>query len=156
MIAITVIEKLKKGGVVMKIVQQWNEQDSDFIRKKVIEHNMKSLSDEVKTPLEHVSFVLRNDEGSLVGGVTATIFWHHMHVDFLWVSEEYRGNDYGLKLMKELEKCARDKHCRLMMLDTFSFQAPNFYRKLGFHVVGEIKDHPKGHNQYFMEKRLLL
>lgn len=138
----------------MKIIQQWNQQDSDYIRKKVIEHNMSSLSDEIKTPLENVSFVLRNEKDELVGGVTATIFWHHMHIDFLWVSDKHRNGRYGSKLINKIENLAIEKDCRLIILDTFSFQAPEFYKKLGFKVIGVIKDNPKGHNQYFMEKRL--
>lgn len=136
------------------MIQQWNQQDSDYIRKKVIEHNMKSLSDEVKTPLENVSFVIRNDKGELVGGVTGTIFWYHMHIDFLWVSEELRHDGYGSQLIKKMEDLAYEKGCRLIILDTFSFQAPNFYKKQGFKVIGVVEDHPKGHHQYFMEKRL--
>lgn len=138
----------------MKIVEQWNQQDSEYIRKKLIEHNMSQLSDESKTPLENVSFVLRNDEDEVVGGVTATMFWHHMHIDFLWVREEHRHSGYGRELMIKTEELAKKKKFRLILLDTFSFQAPDFYQKLGFQIVGVVEDHPKGHNQYFLEKRL--
>jgi ribosomal protein S18 acetylase RimI-like enzyme len=138
----------------VEIIQQWNQQDSDYIRKKVIEHNMRCLSDEVKSPLENVSFMIRNEENELVGGVTATIFWHHMHIDFLWVSEGLRHGGYGSQLIKKMEDLAIEKGCRLIVLDTFSFQAPDFYKKQGFKVIGVVKDHPKGHHQYFMEKRL--
>jgi ribosomal protein S18 acetylase RimI-like enzyme len=138
----------------IKIVQQWNQQDSDYIKKKVIEHNVSQLSDEVKTPLENVSFVLKNEKDELIGGITATVFWHHMQIDFLWVSEAHRHDGYGNKLLSNIEKLAIDKGCRFMMLDTFSFQAPEFYKKHGFEVIGTIEDHPKGHNQYFMKKTL--
>jgi ribosomal protein S18 acetylase RimI-like enzyme len=138
----------------MKIIQQWNQKDSDYIKKKVIEHNMTQLSDDVKTPLEKVSFVIRNEEDGLVGGVTATMFWHHMHIDFLWVSKEHRHDGYGSKLIKKIEGLAIDKGCRLILLDTFSFQAPEFYKKHGFNVIGVVEDHPKGHNQYLLEKKL--
>jgi hypothetical protein len=39
-------------------------------------------------------------------------------------------------------------------LDTFSFQAPDFYKKLGYEVFGELQDFPHGHQRYFMKKRL--
>ncbi|EOO27689.1 hypothetical protein ICM_01958 [Bacillus cereus BAG1X2-3] len=32
----------------MKIVQQWVQEDSDYIREKVIEYNQKCLTDEEK------------------------------------------------------------------------------------------------------------
>jgi hypothetical protein len=55
----------------MKVVKQWVKEDSDYIREKVIEYNQKYLSNE-----------------EIVGGITAITFWHHVHVDFLWVSNK--------------------------------------------------------------------
>ncbi|SFG34038.1 hypothetical protein SAMN02982927_01445 [Sporolactobacillus nakayamae] len=46
----------------MKIIQQWKQSDSEFIKKKVIEHNMEQIPDELKTSNENVSFILK-DEG---------------------------------------------------------------------------------------------
>ncbi|MED1116996.1 GNAT family N-acetyltransferase [Bacillus paramycoides] len=130
------------------------QEDSDYIREKVIEYNQKHLSNEEKTPSEKVSFIVKNEKEEIVGGITAIIFWHHVHVDFLWVSEEYRHEGYGSKLMNLIEEVAIEKECRLINLDTFSFQAPNFYKKHGYTVIGMSEDHPKGHNHYYLEKRL--
>lgn len=47
---------------------------------------------------------MRNEKGKIVGGITAITFWHHVHVDFLWISEEYRHEGYGTKLIKLLLK----------------------------------------------------
>ena len=138
----------------MEIKKQWVQEDSDYIRQKLIEYNMSQIDEETKTPLEKVSFVMRNDEGEIVGGVTGQMFWHHLHVDFLWVSEDYRKDGYGAKLIHLIEEHARENECRLVMLDTFSFQAPTFYKKLGYKEFGVLKDFPEGHSQHFMEKRL--
>ncbi|AJG76623.1 GNAT family N-acetyltransferase [Bacillus cereus] len=122
----------------MKIVKQWVQEDSDYIREKVIEYNQKHISDEEKKPSEKISFIVKNEDEEIVGGITAITFWHHVHVDFLWVSEEYRHEGYGTKLIKLI----------------FSFQAPAFYKKHGYKVIGVSEDHPKGHNRYYLEKRL--
>jgi hypothetical protein len=53
-----------------------------------------------------------------------------------------------------MEAAALEKGCRLIFLDSFSFQAPEFYKKNGFEVFGKIEDHPKGYDQYFLIKRL--
>lgn len=47
-----------------------------------------------------------------------------------------------------------EKGCRLILLDSFSFQAPDFYKKHGYREYGVVEDHPKGHSQHFLEKRL--
>lgn len=75
----------------MRIIQQWNQEDSDYIRKKVIEHNLSKLPDEVKHPVKNISFMLKNEDEEILGGITGTIFWYHLHIDFLWVDESLRG-----------------------------------------------------------------
>ena len=37
---------------------------------------------------------------------------------------------------------------------TFSFQAPAFYAKHGFEVVAAVDDHPHGHKNMLLRKRL--
>ncbi|TYS17638.1 GNAT family N-acetyltransferase [Rossellomorea vietnamensis] len=138
----------------MKINQQWVQEDSDFIRKKVIEHNMSSISDEVKTPLENVSFIIRNEQGEIVGGITGTLFWGHCHIDFLWVGQNCRGKRLGKELLLKMENLAKEKGCCLVILDTFSFQAPEFYKSQGYKVFGTVDDFPKGERQFYLEKRL--
>ncbi|MGX7594060.1 GNAT family N-acetyltransferase [Planococcus plakortidis] len=138
----------------MEISHGWNQQESDFIRKKVIEHNMKNLPDEVKTPVEQMNFVLKGEGGALLGGLTATMFWQHLHVDFLWVDDRMRGQGQGSALLEQMEQTAKEKGCRLITLDTFSFQAPDFYKRNGYEVFGILEDHPKGFSQYFLQKRL--
>jgi ribosomal protein S18 acetylase RimI-like enzyme len=137
----------------LEIIKQWNQCDSDYIRKKVIEHNMEQLPDEVKTTNENISFVSKDETGKIIGGITGSMFWHHIHIDFLWVDKSYREKGLGRKLLKELEEFAIEKGCRFIYLDTFSFQAPKFYIKNGYEIFGTLEDHPKGFNQYFLQKR---
>ncbi|MEG9297637.1 GNAT family N-acetyltransferase [Mangrovibacillus sp. Mu-81] len=139
----------------MNIKKQWVQEDSDYIRGKVIEHNMNSIDENVKTPMEKVSFMVRDDNDEIVGGIVGETFWHHLHVDFLWVHEEFRKEGYGVELIEKMEEYARGKGCYLVVLDTFSFQAPGFYKKLGYREFGVLENFPKGGKQHFMEKRLL-
>lgn len=53
-----------------------------------------------------------------------------------------------------MEDFAVEKGCRFIYLDTFSFQAPGFYKKNGYEIFGMLEDHPKGFNQYFLHKKL--
>jgi ribosomal protein S18 acetylase RimI-like enzyme len=138
----------------MRIYKQWSQEDSDYIREKVIEYNLSLLPDEVKQSSMKVSSVLRNDEGKIVGGITGTIVWYHLHIDYLWVDNSLRGKGYGKELLNHIEKTAKENNCRLILLDTFSFQAPEFYQKCGYKVIGKVEDHPKGYNQYYLEKKL--
>ncbi|AQQ51873.1 GNAT family N-acetyltransferase [Planococcus lenghuensis] len=138
----------------MEISKQENRQDREFIRSKVIDYNAAKLPESIKGPVEEVSFITRNEEGEIIGGITGTAFWQHLHIDFLWVNPEMRGRQIGEKLISRMEEHALEKGYRLMVVDTFSFQAPGFYRKQGFREFGVIEDHPAGHSQHFFEKRL--
>ena len=138
----------------MKITKQEIQEDREFIRSKVIEHNMASLSDIVKSPTEQVSFVARNDKGDIIGGVTGTSSWQRMHIDFLWVDSAERGQRIGKQLLQQMEEYARSINCRLLVVESFSFQAPGFYKKQGFQEFGVIEDFPAGHSFHYFEKWL--
>lgn len=139
----------------LKITQQWNQVDSDYIRQKVIEHNMANIPEEVKHPKKQISFVLRDENQKILGGITGTIFWYHLHIDFLWVDESLRGQGYGKELLTKIEEFAIENNCRLIQLDTFSFQAPDFYQKFGYEVIGIVDDFPtKDSKQYYLVKRM--
>lgn len=138
----------------MKITQQEVAEDRDFIRKKVIEHNNASLPGEKRSAVEQMSFIVRNEAEEIIGGLTATGFWRHLHIDFLWVAPAARGQQVAAKLMAEAESYARGKGHRLMVVDTLSFQAPEFYKKQGFSEFGVIQNFPEGHSHHYFEKWL--
>ncbi|MEC0281065.1 GNAT family N-acetyltransferase [Terribacillus saccharophilus] len=138
----------------MRIIQESNEEVSQYIRERLIAYNAEQLPAEVKSKKETAAFTVRDEAGSIVGGVTCTLFWQHMHIDFLWVEETKRKEGLGAKLLAEAENFAKQKGARLIKLDSFSFQAPRFYEKHGYTVYGKLEDHPVGHTQYFFVKRL--
>ena len=87
----------------MIITQQWNQEDSEYIRNKLIEHNLSNLPEEVKHPVKKISYILRDDDEQILGGITGTIFWYNLHIDFLWVDESLRGQGYGKELLDKIE-----------------------------------------------------
>ncbi|WP_100488273.1 GNAT family N-acetyltransferase [Sporolactobacillus pectinivorans] len=140
----------------MYISEQWNDKRAaDYIRSKLIKYNASCLPDQIKSSVENLNLLLKDDAGKLFGGITGTIFWAHLHVDFLWVDQSMRGKGYGSKLLRMAERLAKEKQCRLILLDTFSFQAPEFYKRHGYIEYGVVEDHPAGYSQHFFEKRLM-
>jgi len=74
---------------------------------------------------------------------------------FWWVDEAARGKDHGRRLMREAERVARKRGAALVYLNTFTFQAPEFYEKLGYRRFAALKNTPaSGTARYFYVKRL--
>jgi GNAT superfamily N-acetyltransferase len=109
----------------------------------------------VTGPLVTFGLVLKHPETDAVdGGLTARIALDWMFVELLFVPERLRGTGVGRELMERAEALAREQGCKGIWLDTFSFQAPGFYQKLGYSIFGEIANFPAGHSRFFLHKHL--
>src|ERR1700733_3683352 len=97
--------------------------------------------------------VFAREGESIVGGLAGETFSGWLFIRYLWVSDSLRGQGIGRKLMGEAEKKALERGCHSAWVDTFSFQAPGFYPKLGYAVFGEL-DYPPGHKRIFFRKHL--
>jgi len=140
----------------MKITKQWDEKDTKYIRSKLIEYNLKSVPEDIREEYEEVSFVLRNDDSRIVGGIVGTYYWKCLNIDLFWIDETVRGSGYGTNLLNEMEKFAVEKKCRLIKLDTFSFQAPEFYRKKGYEVFATLNGYPSENDSRFYYVKWLM
>jgi GNAT superfamily N-acetyltransferase len=104
------------------------------------------------TPLD---FVAKSKEGLQIGGVLGGIgYWNGLEIRALWVHEQYRGLGYGTQILTYIECIAKQKGAEIAMLDTFDFQAEEFYLKNGYQPIGEIKDFPMGHRRIYFSKKL--
>lgn len=102
-----------------------------------------------------ITFFVRDEAGEIVGGVSGnygSFGW--LYIDALWVSEHLRDCGYGTKLMEMIEAEGVRNGCGNVYLNTFSFEAPEFYKKLGYTVFAELEDFPPGHSRLFLRKAL--
>jgi GNAT superfamily N-acetyltransferase len=83
--------------------------------------------------------LLRDAAGTVIGGLWAVSYYNWMHVDLLFLPESARGAGLGRRMMRAAEREAARRGCTGIWLDTASFQAPGFYKKLGFEVFGRIE-----------------
>ena len=97
---------------------------------------------------------LRAEGGSIAGGLIGELQWGWLRIEILAVAEEFRGDGWGRRLVAEAEQVAVQAGCHGSWVDTFSFQAPDFYLRLGYRVFGELPDYPTGQTRFFLAKRL--
>lgn len=96
---------------------------------------------------------IRGDDGTLAGGFWGATMFEWLHVGLLFVPEALRSQGVGSALMATAEAEARKRGCRGAFVDTFSFQAGPFYKKLGYTQFGILDDYPPGHSQIYFSKR---
>ena len=100
----------------------------------------------------HANFgIFINDEcfGGAVGYIR---FGWYMLTDFC-IYESLRGQGIGKEIIRQIEEFAKKNNCIGVQMDTWNFQAPEFYKKLGYIVWGEFKDCPPGTIHYYLYKK---
>jgi ribosomal protein S18 acetylase RimI-like enzyme len=103
---------------------------------------------------ERIGFFVRNGDGKILAGLDAVIRASWMFVDNLWVDATLRRRGIGRQLMAQAETCTLRRGCHSAWLDTMSFQAPGFYRALGYEIFATL-DYPPEHQRHFLRKSLV-
>ncbi|WP_225446605.1 GNAT family N-acetyltransferase [Paenibacillus rhizovicinus] len=93
--------------------------------------------------------------GTIIAGINCIDYaWKCLFIDALWVKEEYRRSGLGSKLLADIERTARKHGICLIHLETFDFQALDFYLKHGYEVFGVLDNCPKDHKRYCLKKTI--
>lgn len=95
------------------------------------------------------------DNDKLIGGAIGFIQYNWYFLDLLYIDEEYRGQNIGTSLIKQIEAFAKKENLTGVRMETWDFQAKDFYEKLGYTVYGKIKNCPPGTIDYFLKKEFL-
>lgn len=121
--------------------------DATFVRDSLALYNVGVTGDSYYSPL---AIFLKDERGAVLGHIWGG--W--LDLDTLWVTEPFRGEGYGGKLLEAAEDEARSQGCHGVYLTTISFQARPFYEKCGYDFVAEIPEYPRGHSHYILKKTL--
>lgn len=136
----------------IRVETELQEQVAHQIRERLIRYNAEKAGEAQDSRLV---LSVRDAADSLIGGLVATGFWNNLFIELLWVAESQRRQHIGTELMAAAESHARETNRHVCVLNTFSFQAPGFYLKLGYKAFGELVGSPSGHSRIWLAKWLV-
>ncbi|MBA2652999.1 MAG: GNAT family N-acetyltransferase [Tatlockia sp.] len=121
--------------------------DDKIIRDGIVNFNRRITT----TKATHFS-VFAKKGAQIIGGA---LIWEQcdaLYIDVLWCDENYRKKGVGTKIISLINDVAMDKQLPKIFVDTYAFQAQNFYQKHGFYCIGTIPEYLLGYDRIFMKK----
>jgi GNAT superfamily N-acetyltransferase len=100
------------------------------------------------------AFTVTDEDGAIIGGLWGRSYYDWLYVDVLFVPESLRGQGLGTELLALAEDEVRAIGGVGIWLDTFSFQAPDFYPRHGFLPIGRLDAYPGPHSRTFFAKTI--
>ena len=110
-------------------IDEIDDRTGEFINKAFTDY---AISRAVELNFDEYCIIAENDDGQVIGAITGRAYYNEVHIGDLIIDETYRGNDIGTKLVRAVEDEYRGKGYTKITLTTFGFQAPDFYKKLGY------------------------
>lgn len=97
---------------------------------------------------------VRDARGAIEAGLSGWTWGDCCRIEKLWVREDLRGGGLGRRLVCAAEQEAARRGCRQVTLDSHSFQAPEFYQKLGYELWAVLDGYPSPHRQCYLRKTI--
>ncbi len=94
------------------------------------------------------------EDGKILGVITGRAYYNEVHIGDLIVASSVRKGGIGSKLVRAVEDNYRGKGYDKITLTTFGFQAPEFYKKLGYEIEFVREDKDPKLSKYFLAKQL--
>lgn len=103
---------------------------------------------------EPLNIYVEDQQGNLIAGMVAETFGNWLEIEYLYVQEDFRGQGIGSNILNRAEKEARERKCNYSFVNTYQFQAPDFYKKHGYEEVFALKKYPYTGERYYYTKEL--
>ncbi|MCR5782213.1 MAG: GNAT family N-acetyltransferase [Clostridia bacterium] len=133
-------------------IENLTKEEAIYIGKKIND----IVPREVDADEEEFVLKVENENGEIIGGCVAEAYeyhWSRVLLEDLWVDERYRHQGIGSMIIREVERIAREKGCRVVTLGTASYMARPFYEKHGYTVFTTLKK-ANGYISYSLVKYL--
>jgi len=135
----------------IQVTDQPAETDWHWLEESINQFNMQQTG---YHDYRSLAIFIRNPEGAIIAGLTAFTWGWALRILVLWVHENWRRQGLGTRLLAVAEQEARTRGCKQAIVETHSFQAPEFYPQRGYTACGLTDDYPVGYQYIAFQKRL--
>lgn len=144
----------RSKGCGLALSREPTRREIGVVQSGLAAFHREQTSGEYDQPGIEFGLALKDGVGKVVGGISVCTILRVMHLDLLWVDGFYRGLGYGRDLVLAAEAIGSRRGCIASQTMSFSFQAPGFYQKIGYDVLGVYDGYPDGITEYVLMKRL--
>ena len=123
-----------------------NSEVGEFINRAFTDYAEKK---DVSLNFEEYCFAAESEDGRIIGAITGRAYYNEVHIGDLIVDEKYRRCNIGSELVKAVEMNFENRGYEKITLTTFGFQAPEFYKKLGYTLEYVREDNDPKLSKYF-------
>lgn len=127
------------------------QRDIQLLEDRLYEHNSAQIG---RDDGRIFSRIVRDEDSNIVAGIAGWTWAGICEITQLWVDEGTRKNGLGQLLLEIAELEAQSHSCYMILVRSYSFQAPHFYEKYGYKTEHIINDFPRGCGYYIMTKRI--
>jgi len=138
------------AGLSVEVTHEIQADSRNAINLGLSEFNTRHLGEHKWIALD---VYVRDADGHVVAGLIGGSVFDRLYVYALWVAQNRRGRGLGAKMLDVAEQTAMQRGCRIVFLDTLTFQAPAFYKKRGYEEMATVEFQPGVQKLYF-QKRL--
>ena len=100
-----------------------------------------------------ISFEIFKDS-EFIGAIVVQPFWEQLHIKYLFVEEQYRGQGIARQLMNHALEFGKKRGSHFAFVETMSFQAPEFYQKMGFMIEFSRSGYAENTTFHYLKKSL--
>lgn len=128
-----------------------NKNEIEFVNNALEKFNNMHVGSDNHLLLNIVEY---DENQNVIAGILGGTYWGWLHIDILWVDENFRCKKIGSRLLIAAENEAKKRGCHSVHVDTMSWQAPEFYKKHGYELISELDNIPNGYKKFHFIKRL--
>lgn len=128
-----------------------NKNEIEFVNNALEKFNNMHVGPDNHLLLNIVEY---DENQNVMAGILGGTYWGWLHIDILWVDENFRSKKIGSRLLIAAENEAKKRGCHSVHVDTMSWQAPEFYKKHGYELISELDNIPNGYKKFHFIKRL--